>query len=806
MTPSSQAPCGNSENLIRQLLTVDKGQLVCRAGEVRDQGHGDTVSVSKKVFIPLTHLCRDVCHYCAFAQQPEGSREPFLSPRQVLDIAKAGAAAGCKEALFTLGDKPELRYRAAREALARLGHDTTVSYLTEMAALVLRETGLLPHVNAGVLTAEETARLRKVSVSQGIMLESAAERLCQPGGPHHGSPDKAPEVRLVYIEEAGRQAVPFTSGLLIGIGETRAERIDSLLALRQLHDRYGHLQELIIQPFRPKPGTRMAAAPTATTDELVWTIVAARLLFGPAMNIQTPPNLAPDDLASLVAAGINDWGGVSPVTPDHVNPEAPWPHLHRLADMTADAGKHLVERLAVYPAYAQNPTKWIDGALHGRVLAWIDSDGFARSESWRAGGITPPEAPPKRILSSRNHGSVDVDRILHRATGGDGLSVDEIEILFRGRGGLVDEVAEAANSLRARQVGDPVTYVVNRNINYTNICTYDCGFCAFSKGRLADGHRDRPYLLDYKEIGRRAAEAREQGATEVCLQGGIHPTFTGQTYLDICDAVTDAAPDIHIHGFSPLEVSHGAETLGISVARFLERLKTAGLGSLPGTAAEILVDEVRADICPDKLSTAAWLKVIRAAHETGLPTTSTIMFGHLETPAHWAQHLIALRDLQITTGGMTEFVPLPFVATSAPIFLKGKARHGPSTRETVLMHAVARLALHPHITNIQVSWPKLGLAMAQRCLNAGANDIGGTLMNESITRAAGGAHGQQMTTGEIERCVSEIGRVARQRTTLYDPVHASARAEGASSPDNTSVALPRVWRVPERSPAPSEHL
>ena len=637
------------------------------------------------------------------------------------------------------------------------------------------------------------------------MLESAAERLCQPGGPHHGSPDKAPAVRMAYIEEAGRQAVPFTTGLLIGIGETRAERIDSLLSLRQLHDRYGHIQELIIQPFRPKSGTRMAAAPAAATDELVWTISVARLLFGPTMNIQAPPNLSPDDLASLVAAGINDWGGVSPVTPDHVNPEAPWPHLHRLTDLTADAGKHLVERLAVYPAYAQNPTTWIDEALHGRVRAWTDAEGFARAESWRAGNITPPDAVPVRVPSSRKQGSAAIDQIMHRATAAEGLSVDEIETLFRARGSQVDEIADAANSLRAHQVGDTVTYVVNRNINYTNICTYDCGFCAFSKGRLADGHRDRPYLLDLEEIGCRAAEALAQGATEVCLQGGIHPTFTGQTYLDICDAVTNAAPGIHVHGFSPLEVSHGAETLGISVSRFLERLKTVGLGSLPGTAAEILVDEVRAEICPDKLSTAAWLNVVRAAHETGLPTTSTIMFGHLETPAHWAQHLTTLRDLQIITGGMTEFVPLPFVATSAPIFLRGKARHGPSLRETVLMHAVARLALHPHISNIQVSWPKLGLAMAQRCLNAGANDIGGTLMNESITRAAGGAHGQQMTTRKFESCMSEIGRVARQRTTLYGPVHASARAEGGACTDKAPVALPVVGQGPEHSPANSEH-
>ena len=749
-------------------------QLVRDAGRLRDQGHGDLVSYSRKVFIPLTHLCRDVCHYCTFAQPPRKGEAAYLEPEQVLAIARAGAAAGCKEALFTLGDKPELRYAAARDQLARLGHETTISYLVEMSRLVFEETGLFPHANPGVMSRDELARLRAVSVSQGIMLESASPRLGERGGPHFGSPDKDPAVRLETIRQAGELAIPFTSGILIGIGETREERIDSLLALRDLHDRHGHIQEIIVQNFRAKPGTKMARAPEPDLDDLMWTVAMARLIFGPEMNIQAPPNLSPSDYGRLIAAGINDWGGVSPVTPDHVNPEAPWPHLDALRRETAAAGKTLVERLAAYPAYCLDRDRWQDPALTTAVQRAIDSDGLARSDGWSP-GLTSPV--PIELASRRRSdgGSPSVEALIDKARGGARLDEAEVATLFRARGRDFDAVCAAADALRREVNGDAVAYVVNRNINYTNVCYFKCKFCAFSKGRLSANLRGTPYDLAIDEVVRRAQEAWDRGATEVCMQGGIHPDYTGETYLSLCRALKDAVPDIHIHAFSPLEVSQGAATLGMSVADFLGALKDAGLGSLPGTAAEILDDEIRAVICPDKLSTGEWIDVVEQAHRLGLATTSTIMYGHIEGPVSWARHLLALRDLQERTGGITEFVPLPFVHMEAPMYLKGQARRGPTFREAVLMHAVARLVLHPLIPNIQTSWVKMGAAGAKACLEAGANDLGGTLMNESISRAAGTEHGQELPPEAMEELIRSMGRVPRQRTTLYDDVDPARR-------------------------------
>jgi len=772
-----------SADRARDLVDAELTGMMAQAAHLRDVGHGDVVSVSKKVFIPLTHFCRDVCHYCTFARRPRVASRMFMTPDDVLAAARAGAAAGCKEALFTLGDKPELRYRAAHDALKRLGHDSTIGYLATMAELVFRETGLFPHINAGVMTKIEITDLRGVSVSQGLMLESVSERLCKAGGPHHGSPDKAPQARLRCIEAAGEQAVPFTSGLLIGIGETRQERIDTLLALRELDDRFGHIQEIILQPFRAKAGTKMAAAPEPPIDELLWTIAATRLLFGPAMNIQTPPNLMPDGLGSQMAAGINDWGGVSPVTPDFVNPEAPWPHLDALAAKTAASHKVLTERLAIYPTYALAADRWVDPSLRPRLRSAIDADGLARTDGWTPGeaAVIPDIAHHSPIVRCRRRSVASIDRILARAESGGPLTHNDIVRLFRARGGEVGAIVAAADSLRDRTVGPTIGYVINRNINYTNICTYHCMFCAFSKGRIGRSGRDDPYRLDFDEIARRAAEAQAQGATEVCLQGGIHPNYDGSTYLEICRTVAAAAPGIHIHAFSPLEITHGADTLGLPVSRFLDRLKAAGLGSLPGTAAEILVDEVRNVICPDKLSAQDWMSVIRAAHVSGLPTTSTIMFGHVDGPADWATHLTSIRELQCETGGLTEFVPLPFVARDAPIYLAGKSRRGPTFREAVLMHAVARLSFHPVLANIQVSWPKLGLEGAAICLRSGANDFGGTLMNESITRAAGGVHGQNVTPVQFAAIARSLGRSAVQRTTLYTRPSPPGRPEIGSS-------------------------
>jgi len=784
---------------------TDPQPLMRVAARLRDAGHGGLVSYSRKVFIPLTQLCRDVCHYCTFAHPPRRGESAYLDADQVLAIARAGARAGCREALFTLGDKPELRYAAAREALARLGHETTLSYLSEMAELVLRETGLLPHLNPGVMTRADIDRLRQVSVSQGIMLESAAERLRHRGGPHFGSPDKDPALRLETIAAAGEAAVPFTSGILIGIGETRRERIESLLALRDLHERYGHLQEIIIQNFRAKPGTRMAQAPEPDLDDHLWTIAAARLIFGPEMNIQAPPNLNPEGLAQMIMAGINDWGGVSPVTPDHVNPEAPWPALDRLAERTAAAGKLLVERLAIYPAYARDPARWLDPALRTPVLQAIDAQGLARTDDWVPGaGTEPPAAPHPYPLPADGAREMRLAAILDRVAAGDVLGEHDIVRLFQARGGAFNAVCRAADELRQRVNGDTVSYVVTRNINYTNICYFRCQFCAFSKGKLSENLRGRPYDLDLSEIRRRVEEAWERGATEVCLQGGIHPEYTGATYLAICHAIKEVVPGVHIHAFSPLEVWQGAKTLGRTVPDFLHGLKAAGLSSLPGTAAEILDDEVRAVICPDKIKTAEWLEVMEAAHATGLRSTVTIMYGHADRYEHWARHLLRVRALQTRTGGFTEFVPLPFVPMETPIYLKGRARRGATWREAVLMHAVARLVLHPVITNIQTSWVKMGSDGAAFCLRAGANDLGGTLMNESITRAAGAVHGQEMPPESMDATIRGLGRVPRQRTTLYADAPTERRAASfGAAPLTDPISTPaRRWeRHPESAAA-----
>jgi FO synthase len=770
----------------------DLAALMEAAAALRDRGHGANVSYSRKVFIPLTKLCRDSCHYCTFAHPPRRNEAAYLTPEEVLAIARAGAAADCKEALFTLGDKPELRYRVARDELATLGHDSTISYLAAMAALVLEETGLLPHLNPGVMSAQEIAGLRDVSVSQGLMLETSAERLAQRGGPHFGSPDKAPSVRLETIRAAGEAGVPFTSGILIGLGETRRERIEALLLLRELHRCHGHLQEIIIQNFRAKPGTRMAQHAEPTLDEHLWTIAVARILLGAGMNIQAPPNLRAGSLQRLIAAGINDWGGVSPVTPDHVNPEKPWPELDALAHATADAGKVLVERLAIYPRYVQDRRRWLAAALHARVLRMTDAEGLARTEAWTPGAAT---APPPMPAVGPAPGSLSA--ILDRAANGTELSETDIVALFAARGESFHEVCTTADALRAETCGSRVSYVVTRNINYTNVCLYRCAFCAFSKGKTHESLRGRPYDLSLDEVARRCREAWERGAVEACLQGGIHPSYTGETYLAICRAIKSAVPDLHIHAFSPLEISQGAATLGASVADLLIELKAAGLGSLPGTAAEILDDEVRAIICPDKVTTAQWLDVIAAAHRVGLRTTATIMFGHVDAPRHWARHLLRIRRLQAETGGFTELVPLPFVPMEAPMQLRGQSRFGPTFREAVLMHAVARLALHPLIPNIQTSWVKMGPQGAAACLQAGANDLGGTLMNESITRAAGAEHGQEMPPEAMEALIRSLGREPWQRTTLYKaaPAERAAASFGAAplaTPVDTPLRRERV--------------
>jgi FO synthase len=751
---------------VEGLLEASTRELCAEARRLR---RSTVVTYSPKVFIPLTKLCRDVCHYCTFARPPRRGERAYMSEEEVLEVARAGARAGCREALFTLGDKPERRYRAARDELAELGCATTVEYLARCAKLVLEETGLLPHTNPGVLSREELALLRTVSVSQGLMLETATERLSQRGGPHYGSPDKLPAARLETIRLAGELRIPFTTGILVGIGETREERID---ALRTIRDLGAHVQEVIVQNFRAKPGTKMAGHPEPSLDELLWTAAAARLILGPDVHIQCPPNLSGDDFGRLLEAGIDDWGGVSPVTIDHVNPEAPWPELERLARETEALGLTLVPRLAVYPEYVSE--QWLDPGVLPHVLHAADGEGLARDDAWAAGAQTPIPFVPRDALP------VDTR---------DELGEEELVQLFSARGEHAHRVFAAADDLRREVCGDTVTYVVTRNVNYTNVCYFRCGFCAFSKGRLAANLRGKPYLVPLEEIVRRAKEAWDRGAVEICLQGGIHPGFTGETYLEICRALKAELPELHIHAFSALEVWQGAATLGLSLEDYLGALRDAGLASLPGTAAEVLDDEVRRVICPDKVTTAQWLRVHDVAHGVGLRSTTTVMFGHVDGPPNWARHLLELRDQQRRSGGFTEFVPLPFVHMEAPIFLKGRARPGPTFREAMLMHAVARLALHPWITNVQASWVKLGIEGAQAVLRAGANDLGGTLMNESISRAAGADHGQELPPERMEAAIRQIGRTPRQRTTLYgeppeERVAASFGAPPLSEPVN----------------------
>src|SRR6266516_889071 len=771
-----------------ELLARPLDELCAEARALRAEGHGRLVTYSPKVFIPLTKLCRDVCHYCTFARPPRRGARAYLSIDEVLDVARAGAAVGCREALFTLGDKPELRYRVAREELRSLGCATTLEYLARAAEAVLRETDLLPHLNPGVMTREDTTRLRRVSASMGLMVETTSPRLAERGGPHFGSPDKLPDRRLETTAAAGEERVPFTTGLLIGIGESRAERIEALLAIRELAKRHEHVQEVIVQNFRAKPGTRMADTPEPKLEELLWTIAVARILLGPRAHLQAPPNLSYDDFPRLLDAGIDDWGGVSPVTIDHVNPEAPWPELDRLRKATESRGLELAPRLPVYPEWIAG--EWIDSGVMPSVLRASDSLGLAREDSWSPGEDVSIPFFPRDALP------IDT-----RAE----LGEEEIARLFRARGHERDRVLAAADSLRREVCGDEVSYVVTRNIQYTNVCYFRCGFCAFSKGKLAANLRGAPYFVPHEEIVRRCEEAWERGATEVCLQGGIHPAFTGDYYLSVVRAIREAVPGLHVHAFSALEIWQGAATLSLPLDDYLTELRAAGLGSLPGTAAEILDDEVRRVICPDKVTTGQWLDVHDAAHRVGLRSNVTMMFGHVEGPRHWTRHLVCAREQQRRSGGFTEFVPLPFVHMEAPMWLRGQARSGPTFGETLLVHAVARLALHPWITNIQVSWVKLGPEGVAAALRAGVNDLGGTLMNESISRSAGAEHGQEFPPERMEELIRANERTPRQRTTLYRDAPAERReasfgaaplAEPSNPPvkDARLVAPPRLVR------------
>ena len=757
------------------------------AATYRNELTGARITFSKKVFIPLTKLCRDACGYCTFAHPPLPGESAYLTIQEVVEIARAGSAAGCREALFTLGDKPERKWRQARDELSEMGFDSTIGYLVAACRAVLEATDLLPHVNPGALTGEETLALREVSVSQGTMLETLSERLLKRGMAHFGAPDKRPAVRLATLEASGRARVPFTTGILVGIGETYEERIDALLAIRASHERHGHIQEVIVQNFRAKPDTAMARHAEPSSDEMRLAIALARLILPGEISLQAPPNLAPAEYGSYLGAGLNDWGGVSPVTPDHVNPEKPWPELDELRAVTESHGFVLHERLAIYPSYCATPSTletWVDPSLRGAVLEASDAEGYRRPpEKWFSGADEfPPEQATITIEAARASAWRVPGRVTRRAVtdalarAGDGieLSEDEIALLFTTVGAETERLFYVADTLRRDAVGDEVTYVVNRNINYTNMCYFRCGFCAFSKGPASLNLRGTPYLLSPEEVAGRAIEASESGATEVCMQGGIHHSFTGDNYVEYLAAVKRAVPQMHVHAFTALEVFQGAASSGISVAEFLTTLRNAGLATLPGTAAEILDDEIRAIICPDKITTQEWVDVHRTAHSLGLRSNATIMFGTVDGPRNWARHLTVVRRLHEEVaemdGGLFEFVPLPFVHMAAPIFLKNRSRRGPTFEETLKMHAVARIALHRAIPNIQVSWVKMGVEGAKLALQVGANDLGGTLMNENISRAAGASHGQELTPGDMEGLIRSIGRTPRRRTTLYDSV------------------------------------
>jgi FO synthase len=788
----------------------DLGRLLRVAASLRDLGTGGTVTYSRKVFIPLTMLCRDHCHYCTFAKPPARLERPYLAPDEVVAIARAGRARACKEALFTLGDRPEDRYEVARDWLAARGFASTLEYVHASAIAVIEATGLLPHLNPGVMTYEELARLRHVAASMGLMLETSSERLATKGGPHFGSPDKAPAVRLRTIEDAGRLAIPFTTGILVGIGEDARERARSIFAIRELHRRYGHIQEVIVQNFRAKRGTAMASAAEPDDETFLAAVATTRVVMGPHVSVQAPPNLSdPAQQLRLLDAGISDWGGVSPVTPDHVNPERPWPAIRSLAATTARRGKTLRERLTIYPRFAARPDPFLAGKMRAPVAALIGDDGLAvegvspepipwqdpdvawkpraisltfakgpgaglRADADDVYGAIPPEDPTTRAWATREVAparvSAEVRGALRRAERHRPITDDQALALFQAEGVDLDALGAVADGLRREAVGDVVTYVINRNINFTNVCYVGCRFCAFAQREIDP----EAYTLTLDEVADRAAEAWGEGASEVCMQGGIHPDLPGTFYLDLLDAVKRRVPGIHVHAFSPMEVLNGATRMGVSFREFLTACREHGLGTIPGTAAEILDDEVRWLLTKGKLPADTWEEIVRTAHDLGIRSSSTIMFGHVDAPPHWVAHLRRLARIQLDTGGFTEFVPLPFVHRNAPIYLAGHARPGPTLDESLRMHAVARILLDGAIDNVQVSWVKLGVEASTRVLRSGANDFGGTLMEETISRMAGAEWGIRMSPSAFDGAIRSIGRTPAVRTTTYDRIETRA--------------------------------
>jgi FO synthase len=732
------------------------------------------VTFSRNLTLSLSRTCQCYCKYCAFATH----RAHLYSPEEVLEILDGAAKRQVKELLVLTGERPEVNPEV-RARLGEYGHEDFTAYVVWVCERAL-ERGLLPHTNLGVLSREDLLRLREVTASQGLMLESIAERLMQTV--HAGSPTKHPARRLETIAWAGELQIPFTSGILVGIGETEQERVESLAAIASLHARHGHIQEVILQNFvphqryygeepaeiaeeaareywrtgvaenpgRPRPELPLPEWACPVSIEDMKRLIAEARRQMPDVGIQVPPNLA-DWWGELVAAGATDLGGLS-ANGDHISPEHPFPSPHQVRKELQRDGVALTERLCVYPRYID--PEWIAPAVLDTI----------KVKYWsfiprRGSGRTEPPAPIRPQL---------VAGAIAKGREGVALSADELTALFaETRPEAIEEMRQAADELRAELAGETVTFVVNRNINVSNVCVVGCAFCGFGQGKRSPD----AYEHDEQEFVARIHDALAFGATELCIQSGIHPDWTLEDYLGwlrLAKATAAAAgTELHLHAYSPMEIAHMCDISGLPPDEVFAQLRDAGLGSTPGTAAEVLHDGVRERISPNKLPVARWVQIIEASHNAGLRSTATVMFGHIEEPWELAEHMRVVRGLQERTGGITEFVPLSFIPFQT---LLGRT-HGVEeiSREENLKHTAAfRLALGRTVTSLQASWVKMGLEAASEALRWGVNDLGGTLMEESISRLAGSYHGTKLDPEQLVAAAHEAGRPAAERTTLYE--------------------------------------
>lgn len=751
-------------------------RLLALAGGVRDagleaSGRPGVITYSRKVFVPLSTLCRDRCHYCVFVDTPgqllKKHKPAYMSPEQVLAVVRQGQTMGCKEVLLTLGDRPEERWPEARAWLDEHGFASTLDYVAHVARLVTAETGLLAHANPGVMSAEELRMLRPVAPSMGMMLETTSRALYeQPGQVHYGSPDKDPAVRLAVIEDAGRERIPFTTGILVGIGETLRDRAESLVAIREAHERHRHVQEVIVQNFRAKPRTAMQGAPDASVLEYVAAVAVARLVLGPRMRVQVPPNLSdPAELDLLVRAGADDWGGVSPLTADHVNPERPWPHLSELAERTAALGFELRERLTAQPEFVLDAETWIDPALRPAVAALADAEtGLAAAprsaDPVKAAGRTASSpagtAESRRSVPPVSHRAVPP--VSHRAVlrlaeaaAADPLALDDDEwtALLEATGDDLDALAATADDVRRYTVGEAVTLVVNRNLT--------------SSG-LRPAPTDDPTTFTLDDAGAIAADAWDLGATEICVQGLLPGDADPAGYLDLARAITAAAPGIHLHAYRPQDVRDLADRSGMSLDGALAALREAGVDTVPGTGVKVLSERVRALVAPGDLEIDRWIEGITAAHRAGFRSTSVLFYGHVETAAERIAHLRRLREIQGETGGFTEFVPIPLPGPSGGVpLVAGRA----AIDEHRAMVAVSRLLLSGSIPHVQIPWTRLGREASVVLLQSGGDDLGGTLLDGRVKPEAGIEHGLELPVADAAALAARMFRPFRLRTTTY---------------------------------------